>query len=223
MLDASGGDFLETLGDGAIKGSSDTDVEATPDKGQPEGFTSLLSQLDADAAENAFARFKENLTVLEVLFERTALIAKAIRVCPINLGVFLEFAVTDSPAIAMETAAGFERRLVAAKAGASAARRCLSRRLAGIGEEELDFGLVQAAHHAGEGLFAGMRCCAREEGVDGLGGGLSFAQGANELFEDSDGAAGGEDVGHAGLVSLGVDFEPDGSGGDAETLGVGLG
>jgi len=218
MFDAVLGDFLESFTDGMLQGGGDLDIEAASNEREAEGFAGLFGELDADAAEDAFAGFEDDAAGLADLGEAAALAAVTAVVDAVGGGVVLEGAIAGGAAIAMEAAAGFLGGFFAGEAGAAVAGG--SDAVAGVGsvEEEVEFAFIEAAHDAGEGFVGPLDGVAGKELVDAMGGGLAFAHGADDLGEAFDGAAGGEDARDVGEERVGLAGDAGGAGAEAEGL-----
>ena len=103
MGDAIGGDFLQPVGEVAAERGGDLDVESPAHERESERFGGLAGDLDADAAEDALARFEQHVTRMEFLAEGAALPGEPAGLGAVDLGVVLQGAVSGSPAIAVET------------------------------------------------------------------------------------------------------------------------
>ena len=122
MLHALGGDLLQTFLDLAIERRAHFHIKSAPDERQPQRLGGQLSQLHADAAQDTFARFKDDSAGLELLFKLATFAAKPAGVRAIDLGVMLEHAVPARMTVTMQTAGRLCGRLVPVVAGATVAR-----------------------------------------------------------------------------------------------------
>src|SRR5208337_4719469 len=88
------------LPDGEIERRPHPHVETAPDKSQAQRFARHFGQLDANPANDAFARLKDEAAALELLIEAAALRPESVGVNAIDLRVVLEQAVARGPAVA---------------------------------------------------------------------------------------------------------------------------
>src|ERR1035441_7599223 len=82
--------LFRSLLDGAVERPGHPHVEAASDKSQAQRFGRHFGQLDANPAENAFARLEEDAAGLELPGKGPALGAEPAGVGALNMGVVLQ-------------------------------------------------------------------------------------------------------------------------------------
>jgi len=111
MLDAFGGDFLKPVGKGPIQGRAYSNIEAAADKRQPQRLARLLRQLDANAAENTLARFKDDSAGPRMLLEAPPFGSEVRGIRLVERRVMLKAALSGCATVTVQTALSFGRRL----------------------------------------------------------------------------------------------------------------
>jgi hypothetical protein len=117
VFDTFGGDLLESVGEGTVERGGDLDVETASDEGEPERFGGVFGDVNADAAEDTFAGFEDDVGGMPVLFEEAALPGEPVGVRAIEFGVVLKVAVAGGAAVAVEATGGFASSFLGGEPG----------------------------------------------------------------------------------------------------------
>lgn len=78
MFDAFFGNHLEAVGEWTIEWSGDLDIKSATDEGESQRFGGLFGEVNANAAEDAFARLEQDAGRMVNLLKTAALSGKAV-------------------------------------------------------------------------------------------------------------------------------------------------